>query len=200
MVTVLKSQVTGPLESYAVEFADKLLLQGYTASGASQHMAFIAHLSRWMARTNLGVSALTAKAIGEYLTFRCAAGYVNYRSVKALRPLLEYLGPLGVLPLAETPALPPAEKLLEAFCRYLIGERGLTPASARVYADAVRAFVIARVHVDRQQLGELTARDITEFLVESAAKRSRKLQVTALRALLNWLHIEGIIPSALVGW
>jgi hypothetical protein len=45
MVTVLKAQVTGPLESYALEFAAKLLGQGYTASGASQHSGFIAHLT-----------------------------------------------------------------------------------------------------------------------------------------------------------
>jgi integrase/recombinase XerD len=199
MVTVLKAQVTGPLERYALEFADKLLLQGYTASGASQHLGFIAHLSRWMARSNLGASALTPTVITEYLSARCAAGYVNYRSVKAFQPLLEYLGSLGVLPQGEMPALHPAVTVLENFRQYLIGERGLTPASARVYVDAVRAFIVARVHLDAQQLGELTARDITEFLVESAAKRSRKLQVTALRALLNWLHVEGIIPSALVG-
>jgi integrase/recombinase XerD len=199
MVTVLKAQVTGPLESYALEFAAKLLGQGYTASGASQHLGFIAHLSRWMARTNLGVSALTPPVITEYLSVRCAAGYVNYRSVKAFRPLLEYLGALGVLPPPEMPALHPAATLLETFRQYLIGERGLTSESARVYIDAVRAFVFARVRVEGQQLGDLSARDITDFLLESSAKRSRKLQVTALRALLNWLHVEGVIPSALVG-
>ena len=36
--------------------------------------------------------------IERYLAQRRAAGYVEYRSVKALRPLLAFLAPLGVLP------------------------------------------------------------------------------------------------------
>ena len=36
--------------------------------------------------------------IERYLAERRAAGYVEYRSAKAMRPLLEFLAPLGVLP------------------------------------------------------------------------------------------------------
>ena len=202
MVEVLRSRVVGPLELYATEFATELLRQGYTASGASQHLCFIAHLSRWMAGKTLAVSALTPTVTEKYLAGRRAAGYTNYRSAKALRPLLDYLGSLGVLPPPETVVLSPADALLADYRRYLIGERGLTAATARCYMDAVRAFVVGRIRVDRRELAELSAGDVTGFMLGPArvkTKRPSKVQVSALRSLLNWLHVEGLIPGTLAG-
>jgi integrase/recombinase XerD len=202
MVVVLKTRVVGPLESYAPEFAAELLRQGYTVSGASQHLCFIAHLSRWMVGMGLAVSTLTPRVIEQYLAGRRVAGYTNYRSAKAFRPLLDYLGSLGALPPPEVAAFDPATALLADYRQYLIGERGLTAATARCYIDAVRAFVVGRVRVDRRDLAELSASDVTGFMLASStvkATGSRKLQVTALRSLLNWLHVEGLIPAALAG-
>jgi hypothetical protein len=51
MVFVLRSFVTGPLQLYAAE----LVRQGYTVSGAAQHLCFVAHLDRWMRAGRLGV-------------------------------------------------------------------------------------------------------------------------------------------------
>ena len=62
MVDVLGSRVVGPLESYAPSFAAGLSRQGYTVSGASQHLCFIGHLSRWMLAGERDVSALSLKS------------------------------------------------------------------------------------------------------------------------------------------
>src|ERR1035438_3945299 len=130
MVDVLGSRVLGPLESYAPGFApgfaEGLLRQGYTVSGASQHLCFIAHLSRWVLACGRDVSALTPEVVDEYLAARHSAGYVKYRSVKAMRPLLDYLEPLDVLPELAPVALGPVDVLLERYREYLIVERGLT--------------------------------------------------------------------------
>ena len=48
MVLVLGCHVNGPLGSYAPGLAEELSRRGYTVSGASQHLCFIAHLDRWM--------------------------------------------------------------------------------------------------------------------------------------------------------
>ena len=132
MVKVLGSRVVGPLEPYALEFATELLRQGYTASGACQHLCFIAHLSRWMAGMGLIVSLLSPRIGEQYLVSRRVAGYTNYRSAKALRPLFDYLGSLGALPPPEVAALDPAGALLEEYRRYLIGERGLIRPSGPI--------------------------------------------------------------------
>jgi integrase/recombinase XerD len=61
----------------------------------------IAHLDRWMSAEGLQLGELSGSVLEHYLAGRRAAGYVVYPSVKALRPLLDYLTPLDVLPVAE---------------------------------------------------------------------------------------------------
>ena len=89
MVKVLRSFVRGPLEPHVAGFAEELLRQGYTRSSAEQHVCFIAHLDRWMSAGGVGLDELSGPLIERYLAERRAAGYVKYRSVKALRPLLD---------------------------------------------------------------------------------------------------------------
>src|SRR5689334_10918141 len=109
MVKVLRSIVSGPLEPYVVGFAEGLRGQGYTRTSAEQHMCFVAHLDRWMAAEGVGLDGLSQPVIGRYLAWRRTAGYAEYRSPKALRPLLDYLAPRGVLPLPEDVAPSPVE-------------------------------------------------------------------------------------------
>ncbi len=109
MVKVLRSFVCGPLEPHITGFAEHLLRQGYTQSSAEQQVCFLAHLDRWMSAEGVGLDGLTCPVIQRYLERRCAAGYVEYRSLKALRPLLDYLAPLGVLPVEEDDPPDPVE-------------------------------------------------------------------------------------------
>ena len=102
MVKVLRSFVRGPLEPHVAGFAEELLRQGYSRSSAAQHVCFIAHLDRWMSAEGVELDGLSASVIERYLAERRAAGYVEYRSVRALRPLLEFLAPLGVLPVPQS--------------------------------------------------------------------------------------------------
>jgi len=201
MVDVLGGRIVGPLESYAPGFAAELSRQGYTVSGASQHLSFIAHLSRWMLACGRDVSALTPEIVDEYLAARRGAGYVNYRSVRAMRPLLDYLEPLCVLPQLAQVALGPVDALLERYRGYLILERGLTAATARGYLDSVRPFVAGRARQDGLDMAGLTASDVNRFVLDACPHRgtgSAKLIVTALRSLLNFLHLSGEAAESLV--
>jgi integrase/recombinase XerD len=101
VVKVLRSFVRGPLESHIAGFAEALLRRGYSRSSAEQHVCFIAHLDRWMQAEGVGLDGLGGPVIERYLARRRAAGYVEYRSLKALQPLLDYLAPLGVLPVRQ---------------------------------------------------------------------------------------------------
>lgn len=165
MVKVLRSFVKGPLESWAPGFAAELQRQGYTPDSARQQLCFIAELDRWMAAAGIGVAGLTESVIERYLGQRRAAGYAQYRSVKAMRPLLDFPGPLGVLPVAEQAPPGPVEELLRGYRDYLLGERGLTPGTVRGYVDAVRPFVSGRVRGDTLDLAGVAAADVTGFVL-----------------------------------
>ena len=210
MVFVLRSSVRGPLEPYVSGFADELARLGYTRCSLEQHVCFIAHLDRWLAAERLGVGDLSAAVVDRYLAERRAAGYVNYRSIKAMRPLLRYLDQLGMLPVADV-AVGPVPALLERYRAYLVRERGLTAGTARCYLDAIRPFVTGRLRGDHVDMVGLTGADVTGFVLLAAcpgrAPGTAKLIVTALRSLLTFLHVEGVIATplaaavpAVAGW
>jgi site-specific recombinase XerD len=201
MVKVLRSFVRGPLEPHIVGFAEELLRQGYTRASAEQHVCFLAHLDRWMSAEGVGVDGLNGPVIERYLQMRRAAGYVEYRSRRALGPLLAYLAPLGVLPVVEKVVLSAVEELLGRYRDYLISERGLTVGTARGYVDFVRPFVATRLRGDVLDLTGIRAADVTGFVLSACPGRavgSAKLIVCALRSLLRWLHLSGQVQSSLV--
>ena len=137
MIKVLKSVVVGPLEPYAAGFAAELERQGYVAGVACKQVGLAAHLSRWMAGAGAEPGDLTVQVAERYASARRAAGYVSYRSVHALEPLLGYLRGLGVAPAAEVLPLTAAEELLVRFQRYLVSERGVGAATAEERSRAV---------------------------------------------------------------
>lgn len=200
MVKVLRSFVRGPLEPHIIGFAEGLLRQGYTRTSAEQHVCFLAHLDRWMSGEGIGLDQLTGPVIERYLEIRRAGGYVEYRSMKALRPLLGYLGPLGVLPVEGVRRRGPVEELLGQYREYLVGERGLTAGTARGYVDFVRPFVVSRVRGDVLELAGIGTAEVTGFVLSACPGRavgSAKLIVCALRSLLRWLHLTGQTRASL---
>jgi integrase/recombinase XerD len=107
------ARVSGPLERYADGFPEELERLGYTPLSAAGHVRLIAHLSRWMAREGLGVSALTPARVDAYFAQRRAAGYYNSLTGRSLRPLLDYLRRLDAVPASEPViATTPGERLL----------------------------------------------------------------------------------------
>ena len=201
MVKVLRSIVGGPLEPHIVGFAGELLRQGYSRTSAAQHVCFLAHLDRWMSAEGVAIDGLSGPVIERYLAQRRAAGYREYRSVKALRPMLDFLAPLGVLPVPLVVLPGPVEELLGRYRNYLISERGLTSGTARGYVDFVRPFVVARLRGEALDFAGLTAGDVTAFVLAACPGRvvgSAKLIVCALRSLLRWLHLTGATPVSLV--
>ena len=89
----------------------------------------------------------------------------------------------------------------ERFRVYLTVERGLAEETVVGYVDAVKPF-LARLDEDRLDLRELSAGRVTAFVVARCPGQSRgaaKMTVTALRSLLGFLHVEGLIAESLVG-
>ena len=194
-------RMTGPLAPHATGLAGELARLGFTEMSARGQLGLAAHLSRWLAAAGLGTMALTAPVAEEYLAARRAAGYTAYLTPKALAPLLGYLRGLGVAPEAEI-AVPAtqAEALLERYRRYLLAERGLREKVARGYVDSVRPFVAGCATAGGTDLGRLTASDVTAFLTGQSRRLAPKTVqrlATALRSLLRFWHVEGLISGPL---
>jgi len=197
------ARVGGPLAQYAEGFRTELERLGYTPLSAAVQVRLMAHLSRWLEREGLRVSALSAAAtVDAYFAERREAGYVGLLTGRALRPLMEHLRRLAALPAAAPMVLEsPAERLLARYRNYLRVERGLAATTVELNVRMVRPFLLehADVTCGGLDLQQLTAGEVNAFVVAQARLRPRsvKRMVTALRSLLGFLHVEDSIGHAL---
>jgi integrase/recombinase XerD len=195
-------RVSGPLEVFASGFAAELARVGYRRVPIVFQLQLMAHASRWLQREGFGANALTSEVVERFVAERRAAGYTNYVTARAMAPLLGYLRGLGVAP-AASPRVPVGaiELLLADYRGYLAVERGLTADTIEGYVLAVRPFLGGRLRDgDELDLAALTAAEVVAFVVARCPGQSRgaaKLTVTALRSLLGFLHLRGLIAGPL---
>jgi site-specific recombinase XerD len=93
--------------------------------------------------------------------------------------------------------------LLDRFAAYLASERGLALTTVTLNVRLVRPFLQQRAleRGGRLDLEELTAGEVRAFVLDQARKqpRSAKRIVTALRSLLRYLHVDGVLAAPLAG-
>ena len=203
-------RVTGPLAELASGFAEELGRLGYTELSARNQVRVLAHLSRWMAEQGFVPVELTRVRLEQFLDARRDAGYTCWLSERGLRPLVTYLVGSRAMPALEAELRDsPVERLLDAYGRHLLIERGIKTTTITGYRSAVRPFLEQRVRGDRLELGGLKAADVTRFMLRACRGQevgSAKYLVTALRSLLRYLHLEGKAPDltaavpAVAGW
>jgi site-specific recombinase XerD len=201
MRDVSRIRVTGPLEPYVSGFVVALVERGYTPVSTAHQLRLMAHVSRWLVCEGFGPDDLSPARVEQFVAARRAAGYVNYVTPRALLGLLGYLRDLGVVPPAGDPVLSEVEELLGSYRAWLRSERGVAAVTARNYVDMVRPFVVSRLNgAGELDLHSLAAGDVLAFVLTQCPLRrpgSAKLLVTALRSLLGYLHVEGVIARPL---
>jgi site-specific recombinase XerD len=194
--------VCDPLAPYADGFRVELERLGYTPLTAAVHVRLLAHLSRWLAREGIEVSGLTPAMVDMYFAERRAAGCAGHVTGRALQPLVGYLRRLGVVaaPAAVVP-VSPVERLVARYRDYLTVERGLAKATVELNVRMVRPFLLERAKAKEDGLGlhQLAAGEVVAFVLAQGRQRPRSVQriVTALRSLLGFLYVEGIIAQPL---
>ena len=194
-------RVSGPLGPYAEGFESWLRARAYSPSAVGERLLQFGQLSRWLEREGLTAGELTPARAAEFLAARREAGYVTWVAARSPSLPLGYLRGLGVVPLPP-PAVAegPLDELLDGYCRYLVVERGLSERTRGCYVPAARVFLAGRQGSGGLALDRLCAADVSSFLAAECPRRSvssaRDL-VCALRSLLGYLHLEGLIATPL---
>jgi integrase/recombinase XerD len=196
-------KVSGPLAPFAEGFECWLLARGFTRSAMSNRVWQLAQLSGWLEREGLAAGQLTPDRIERFVAAHRAAGHVMWGSVASARLPLEYLREIGVEPApSRLPADGALERLLDDYRDYLRRERGLVEHTINGYERVARLFLGERgERPEGLELERLLAADVSRFLALECPKRSmsgaRDL-VFALRPLLRYLHVTGLIEVPLV--
>jgi integrase len=179
-----------------------LAARGYSRWTVSHRLWQLDLLSRWIEREGRRPDELTPEQVERFVEARRAAGYSTWVSAASTALPLGYLRGLGVVP-AAAPVIAegPLEGLLADYRRYLFDQRGLCEHTVLdVYEPAARLFLAARSGMEGLGLDRLSAADVSLFLAAECPKRgidSAIGVVVALRCLLRYLHVEGLIAVPL---
>jgi integrase/recombinase XerD len=195
-------RVAGPLEPYAEGFGGELAELGYSPDAAAVQLQVMGHLSWWLTGRGLDGTALTPALVDAYLTERRSLGCPSHWTRRALAPLLEFLRRREVVPapVVSATSASAVEALLGRYARWLAAERGLAETTIRRNAELVRPFVAGWEAAGRVELEHLRAADVTAFVVarcHNSRGGTAPRMVTALRSLLRFLHVEGLIDQPL---
>lgn len=97
----------------------------------------------------------------------------------------------------------PRDVLLDEFAGWLRVERGLASESVRCYRSQAAKLLDSLVDPLDAAIAGLDAAAVTGFVVAQTSSMrsvwSAKAEITALRALLRFLHVRGMTPGPLVG-
>ena len=202
MVTRGPSQVrvAGPLAPHADGFRASLDAQGFSPWSQMFYLHLIADVSRWLDTQGLDASSLTEANAAAFRQDRRSRGLARFRGRQGLALLLSFRGEAGAA--APPAAAGPGDEtgvLVAEFAGYLAGERGLRPQTIALYSGSVRRFLDS---LPSCGLAGLTADAVRSFVIAESRRRgtgSLKNDVTAVRSLLRFLHLRGLIPDPLDG-
>jgi len=195
--------MTGPLAPYELPVRAAMARAGYAPSSVVEATAAMRRLSSWMDARGVAASGLTPSVVAEFVAARrgcCRNSEVPHRWLGAV---LRVLREQDVVP-ARSSGLDTARGvLLDEFRLWLTAERGLAPESVRCYSGQASKLLAHLPDPLEHSLAALDAATVTAFIVAQATAAdsvwSAKAQVTATRALLRFLHAQGLITTSLVG-
>jgi integrase/recombinase XerD len=196
-------RVEGSLASFASGFRQELAGLGYRSGyGLLERMA---ELSAWMSGEGLEAADLTREEWEKFVSRRVfASGSGRQRWLRAVSPLVEYLGRAADLPVWGPPLVSsdPVEVLIDSYEQFLRDERGIAGRSIRNYVEVARLFFSFLSAGGDLDVGVVSAAVVIEFVtVESQRLKvaSAEAMTTRLRCLLRFLHVRGLTNVSLVG-
>lgn len=194
--------VSGPLAGFADGLRRELAGQGYALDTVGDHVHLLADLSGWLGGQDLTAEDLTTQRVEEFLRDRRRRGCRIGLSPRAIAPILGYLRDLRVAPSPVRPVpVTPQGMLLVNYRDYLSGERGVSAGTVTHYLRCARVFLESLPGRLDATLAELSTADVTGYVLAWAQRRQGKapdlVTLPALRSLLRYLHVAGLIGAPL---
>jgi integrase/recombinase XerD len=191
----------GPLAAHIDGFADHLSSQGYPNHTARRKIRLAADLSAWLSRRHLSTEDVEEEQVEGFLEARKKKISLRRGDGRSLIQLVHYLRGVGAVPVPSSRlSSSPADRIIGAYARFLVDQRGLSQATLANYVPIARHFLEARFGVGMLSLNKLCVTDVTDFIVHNSSTGSLKrvqLQASALRSFLGFLTQEGKVTANL---
>jgi integrase/recombinase XerD len=193
--------MSGPLAVHESALRLGLVHEGYAVSSVRDAVGAMARLSTWMDERGLTAAGLTQPVVERFVSERREKYAVGTTAGRWIGPVMRVLRDAEVAPRPVGDGDDPVEVLLADYRVFLAAERSLAAESVRCYANQGCKFLAHLPEPLDESLAGLTPRDVTAFMVEqstaAASVWSAKALATALRSLLRYLHLQGLIPRSL---
>lgn len=193
-------RVPGPLSGYASELIDCLAERGYADRSAVEHVRCLAHVSRWLEAERLGAAAVDEAMIDRILNELHRAGKGRKLTPRSFRVVLGFLRSRGIAPAAPDAPATPVDGFLADYRHYLVVERSLAPLTLPGYLSSAAWFLASTCGSDPARVAELSASDVTSFVLRVAEVRSPasvNTVVVGVRSLLRWFYATGMTDTPL---
>jgi integrase/recombinase XerD len=202
MATIAWTCGDGPLVGFAGGFERKLVGLGYRPGGVAMHLGLMRQLDRWLADAGLAVGDLTPARVEQFLAACRARGQRRVPTPASATALLAYLTELGVIDAGSAPVETARDRLLTDYRDHLLGERGLTSATALRYQRFAKRFLAQRASRNGDVLGceGLTSAEVNDYLLAASTRlvvESAKREAADLCALLRFLYLRRFIDTDL---
>ena len=91
-------RISGPLAGFAEGYGTELAQLGYVPASVRLQLKVLADLSDWLSIHGMVAADLRRSDVDRFLRHRRAAGHTRYASIRAVRPVLDYLQRFEVVP------------------------------------------------------------------------------------------------------
>ena len=194
-------QPVGSLGAHIAEFKELIDKQGYPKPTSNRKIRMVVDLDRWLERHSTQLTDFDEEWATAFLKHRRGHGYCCHGDQTTLRVLLEHLRAAGVIP-HRTAGVDQSSlaRTVHSFELHLLRERALKQVTSKIYLFEVRRFLSHRFGAGSILLGELSALDISRFMLSragTASPRGAQLTATALRSFLQFAFQRGDISTDL---
>jgi site-specific recombinase XerD len=166
-----------------------------------QKMRLVGLLSRWLEQRHVRIEQLNEQWITDFLAAQKKALRRRRQVRHTLGQLLQELRQSRVIPEQQpVHAQGPRDLLMQAYARFLAGERGLSQASLDNYLPVAGRFLTNAFGGKTVQLDQLAVGDINRFVLSQRATFSPKrvqLTTSALRSFMGFLYLRGELSAPL---
>lgn len=182
-------RISGPLTRHVEGFAAELRAKGYTELSLANQLRLMSDLSRWLQSERILVARIDRAVVRRFLARR-RRRRTHFTSERALAPLLGHLQGSGAISATELPER--RSGVLGEYERYIVDERGVTPAVRDRYLAVAEAFLRHR------KISSLTARQVTHHIDAQSNRPWFAGWLSALRSLLRFLFVTSKTATNLV--